>query len=118
MSYLKKLLHEKKILNKINIFVMVTMISFVVAEVPKFHPEVLLVNEDGGEYWNYNSKFLTPTYSDWDEDGDNDLLIGYMHGSGPASSVITGKVMLYDNIGTNDEPKFKNMGDIITVHGA
>lgn len=95
------------------------IISFsVTAEVPKFHPEVLLENEDG-EFWNMNGEFLTPTYTDWDEDGDNDLLIGYMHGAGPATAVITGKIMHYDNIGTNENPKFKSMGDLpIQVYGA
>lgn len=90
----------------------------VFAEVPKFQREVLLEHE-GGEFWNLNGEFLTPTYTDWDQDGDNDLLIGYMHGAGPATSVITGRIMHYDNIGTSADPKFKSMGDLpIQVNGA
>lgn len=79
------------------------------AKAPSYHPEELLTHE-GGELWSTNGKYLTPTYADWDQDGDNDLLIGYMHGSGPASSVIKGYIMHYDNIGSNDAPKFEDKG--------
>jgi hypothetical protein len=59
-----------------------------------------LVQAAGGDI--VVSGYSVPSFVDWDNDGDNDLVIG----EGPISSTGKGKVRVYKNVGSASAPQF------------
>lgn len=84
------------------------------ADVPGFTPpEVMMA--DGipiGTSGLYSSFAFCPTATDWDSDGDLDLLIGFFE---KPNTAMGGGVSYFENIGTRFEPKLTERG-YLTYH--
>lgn len=60
--------------------------------------------------------FSSPEFTDWDNDGKTDLLIGYwgMWTTGPGTGGgYGGRIRFYKNNGTNIIPNYEDKGDLL-----
>lgn len=83
----------KNILPLLACMIFLTLYSPAIAEQPDLEDGVFL--KEGGEHLNVGG-YPVPTVVDWDNDGDNDLLIG---------QYSNGRIILYLNQGSNRKPR-------------
>lgn len=84
------------------------------AEVPTFENEYAL-EHSGGEKWTPDGKYVSFTHADWDQDGDKDMLCGYMF----TAAGTAGHIQYYENSGSDTTPVFEFREKFpITVGGA
>lgn len=86
----------------------------VMAELPTFEAKEPLLH-GGGEKWISDGKYPNPTHADWDQDGDRDMLVGYMF----TEAGTAGHIVYYENTGSDEAPVFTYKEKFpITVGGA
>lgn len=68
-----------------------------------------------GEKWVTDGKYVNFTHADWDQDGDKDMLCGYMF----TAAGTAGHIRYFENTGSDDDPFFEFKAKLpITVGGA
>ncbi len=84
------------------------------AEIPNFKDGFRFLHADG-EKWITDGKYPTFTHADWDQDGDKDILAGYMY----TATGTAGHIVYYENTGNNESPNYVyKMKFPISVGGA
>lgn len=84
------------------------------SEAIKFEEGYPFENAEGVD-WLSDGKYPTFTHSDWDKDGDKDIIVGYMY----TASGTAGHIVYYENTGNDDAPHFEyKMKFPINVGGA
>lgn len=74
-------------------FILVSAIA--VAQPPNFDYPYFITNPEG--YITENNEYLIPSFGDWDDDGDQDLMVGVLY---------FGNIYYYENVSTGTSPEF------------
>ena len=79
--------------------------------------EPFLAQANGGLLYTEELGHAAPCVYDIDMDGKNDLLVGYFgRPDKKDKSVQGGKLLIFKNVGTNQEPEYQN-GDYFKING-
>lgn len=77
-------------------------VSIIFADPPTFsNPQSLA----GMGIGSFGGKYYSPLHYDWDEDGDRDMIIGYM-------ATSDGRIRYFENTGSDESPSFSDQGDL------
>ncbi len=82
------------------------LVGSVWAQAPNFDYGYLITNDEG--YIVEGNVYDAPEFGDWDDDGDQDLMVGVFY---------NGNVQYYENISTGIEPEFAPY-ELVTADGS
>ena len=77
------------------ILVCLSLSAAVWAQAPNFDYAYLMTDTEG--YVSDGNVYTAPEFGDWDDDGDQDLMVGVFY---------TGNIWYFENVSTGIEPEF------------
>jgi hypothetical protein len=86
--------------------VLLTMAAVTSAQNPNFDYGYFVTNEAG--YIVGDNVYTIPGVGDWDDDGDDDLMVGVF---------FNGNIQYYENIAVSGEPEFTDF-ELVTADGS